>query len=239
MQVGAMAALALAGAAPAKGDLTATYRAHDGGMNMAIRVEVSANGDIRADLNVPGLTMIRKAGRSYFITHGESGPLVEDLEDMGAVLQEEMQRSDPHFCDKFRTPESAATLKPAGTVTIAGFRGEAYALVPRAGGRPDLVISRDPALAALGGALAAQFRLSKMILGECASRMPMMGQMDALLESGTALQLGATILEKVEPGPIDPARFDLPAPPATREQVRETMMRKQGPVVTLAPRGTK
>jgi hypothetical protein len=59
----------------------------------------------------------------------------------------------------------------------------------------------------------------------------MLAQMQALLDSGAPLQFGPARLDTVETGPIDPARFALPAAPATREQVRALMNRQRSNVV--------
>jgi hypothetical protein len=235
MRIWAIAALVAAGPAAAQTDLTATYRA-TGGMEMVMRVEVAANGDLRGDMSGPGLYMIKKAGRTYFVMPGPQGPLVEDFEDLAAVMQEEIAKTQPHLCDEISKIDNPMQLKPAGTVTIAGYRGEAYSMSTRPDSRPDLVISRDPALAPLRAAMAAQFRLSGTAMGACSPNVRMFRQMQDLLESGAPLALGPMRLEKVETGPIDPARFVLPAPPATREQIRESMTQKKGPVVTLQPR---
>jgi hypothetical protein len=233
MKIWTFLALAAAGAAaPARADITATYVADGPGMVLEMKVEIAAGGDLRADMNVPGLYMIKREGRSYFVITGPSGPIVQDFEDMGAVVREELSRTQPDLCDQFDGAGSSFKLVPRGTVTIAGRTGEAYAPA----GHPqhtEMVISRDPALAPLGEAMAAQFRASTIVMGECVARTPMFVQMLALLESGAPLQFGPMHLATVTTGPVDPARFVLPAAPASREEVRALMIRNSGRRVTV------
>jgi len=233
MRIWFLVALAAAGAAPASGDLTVTYVPVDAGFDMKMKVEVAANGDLRADMSVPGLYMVKHDGHIYFVMPGAAGPIVADIADMGAVMQEEMNKSAPNFCADLSREPSSYRLVSRGTVTIAGRTGEAYGPEGREGSRPDVVISRDPALAPLGAAMAAQFRASMAMMGGCASTIPMFVQMQALLDSGAPLEFGPVRLETVQAGPVDPTRFALPAPPATRDQVRALMVRRNGSPVRI------
>ena len=210
-------------------DLTATYRAPA----MSMRIEIAANGDIRGEMSVPGMYLIRHAGRSYLVMQRPEGPLVEDVEDVAAVMQEEMKTLDPHFCDHV-ADGATGTLAPRGKATVAGYEGEAYGFADRPNAPAEIVISRSPELAPLAAAMATQFRMSTAMMGGCAPRIAPLRQMQALLDNGAPLQIGPMRLEKVETGPVDPAPFVLPAAPATREQVRSSM--KKGPTVTLEPR---
>lgn len=232
-------AAAAALAAPADADVTATYKPAVAGLDMRMRVEIASNGDLRADMNFPSLFLIRRGGRTYFIQSLPSGPLVADFDDLVAVMQEEMKRMDPQVCETIRSAPPPAKLVDQGPVTIAGRSGEAYGSEGRPpGSRPVLVLSRDPALAPLGAAIAAQFRASAALLGDCGPGVPMFGQMQDLLDAGTPLQFAGMELEKVETGPVDPARFALPAPPATRDQVRERMRLNKDKPVTIQPRSS-
>jgi hypothetical protein len=233
MKVWTFLALAAAGATPAQADLTATYVAVNPGMNFKMKVEVAANGDLRADVSNPGLYLIRRQGHSYFVVADPAGPVVEDTADVGAVMQEQLAKLDPHFCDAFT--HMATKLVSRGATTLAGRTGEAFAIEGRPAAPPQVVISHDPALAPLGAAMAAQFRESSALMGQCWSSVPMIAQMQALLDSGAPLQFGPAQLDTVETGPIDPAHFMLPAAPATREQVRALMSRPRN-TVTVQPR---
>lgn len=236
MRIWPFLALAAAGAAPAHAQLTATYVSKHGGTEMNVKMEIAANGDIRADMNVPGLYLLKREGRTYFIMPDAAGPVVADVADMGAVIQEQMNKADANLCAGLaRTPPSPR-LVSRGMVTVAGRTGEAYAQEGRSGSAADVVISRDPALAPLGAAMAAQFRTSLALLGECASTVPLFVQMQALLDSGAPLEFGPIRLDTVQAGPIDPARFVLPAAIATRDQVRALMARTNGPAVRVEVR---
>src|SRR3954462_3714320 len=134
--------LALAAvAAPARADLTATYVLGSlDGTDQTMKMEVATNGDIRADMNFPGLYMITRDGRSYFVAPGSTGPLVEDFEDLGAVMKEELGKKELQFCAHVAQGASSARLVPRETMTVAGRTGEAYGLENRADARPYLVI---------------------------------------------------------------------------------------------------
>lgn len=236
MRLWPLLAIAAVAAAPAHADLTATYVAVNGTLDFKMKVEVAANGDLRTDMFVAGPYMIKREGRVYFVAPNPAAPVVQDVEDVGAVMQEELGRMNRHFCDDLQRAPAFPSMVSRGTVTIAGRAGEAYGHDRHAGSRPEVVISRDPALAPLGAAMAAQFRLSMTMMGPCASKVPMFAQMQALLDSGAPLQFGPMRLDTVETGPIDPARFVLPAAPETREQVRARMVGKSRPTVTIHPR---
>ena len=229
-----MAFAGAAAAAPAQADITAVYVADGPGMALEMKIEVAEGGNLRGDMNIPGVYLIRRDGRNYFIAATPTGPLVQDVEDVGAVMQEELSRMSPSPCDRIPEAKTSARLVPLGLATIAGRTGEAYGNPDRRQ-RPEVVISRDPALALLGAAMAAQFRASTTVMGQCLARVPMFAEMQALLDSGAPLQFGPMHLETVETGPIDPARFVLPAAPATREEIRVLMKHKSGPAVTIAP----
>ncbi|HEV2865040.1 MAG TPA: hypothetical protein VGX37_00855 [Allosphingosinicella sp.] len=219
--------LAAAGAAPAHADLTATYVAVNPEMDFTMKVEVAANGDLRADSDMPGVYLVKHGGSTYFVFPDQGGPAVIDLEDAVTLLEEELSRIDPDFCEGAAQAGSALTLRPRGTVTVGGRIGEAYATAGRPASRPDVVISRDPSLAPIGAAMAAQYRVSMTLMRQCPSAVPMFTQMQELLDSGAPLQIGPMRLDRIDTAAIDPARFLLPAAPATREEARALMTRNR------------
>jgi hypothetical protein len=235
MKIRAFLALAAIASTPAHADLTATYVAINPGVHLTIKAEVAANGDLRAEMNNPGLYLIERQGHSYFVVPDPAGSVVEDTADVDAVMREQLAKLDAHFCDQI-AKMPAGKLVSRGAMTVSGRTGEAYAMESRPASGPDVVISHDPALAPLGAAMAAQFRQSATLMGPCWASAPMVAQMQALLESGAPLQFGPMRLDTVETGPIDPARFVLPAAPATRDQVRALMNRPRSSVVTTLPR---
>jgi hypothetical protein len=247
-------AFALCAAAPtvALADITATYRA-EGGLDMSMKVQLADNGDMRVDMEMKidrdagagmspsagwtAMSMIARGGRTYYVLQRPEGTIVNDVEDVSAVIQEEMAKAEIDMCKEAAAGGAPPKLRPMGTVTVAGRAGEAYGTGIRMAGDADLVISRDPALAPLGAAMAAQFRASSTAMGPCP--LPGTAEMQAIFESETPLKLGPMRLETVEFGPIDPARFVLPAAPSTREEVRAEMARKSGSSVTVEIRPPK
>jgi hypothetical protein len=236
MRIWLFFALAAAGAAPAHAQLTASYVSKGGGTEMNVKLEIAPNGDIRADMGAPGLYLVKREGRTYFIMPDSAGPVVADVADMGAVIQEQMNKAGANLCAGLAKAPPSERLVSRGTVTVVGRTGEAYAREGRSGSAPDVVISRDPALAPLGVAMAAQFRTSLALLGECAAAVPLFVQMQGLLDGGAPLEFGPIRLDTVQAGPVDAARFVLPAATATRDQVRALMARKDGPAVRVEVR---
>ena len=112
-------------------------------------------------------------------------------------------------------------LVPRGSVTIGGYRGEAYHIGIEGATAPTpwLVVSRDPAIAALGLPLrrhidsaALQLRLSGQGVPPATRRIR------ELLEGGTALLFLGFALQNVESRDIAPERFALPAEPVSYEE---------------------
>lgn len=235
MKIWPFLALAAGAGAPAQADITAIYLNDDRESGVEMKVEIAANGDLRTDSDGSGRYLIRRGGRIYFVEQSPQGPIVEDFADVVAVIQEELGKMGPNVCDRLQAGSPKSRLVSRGRVTIAGRIGEAYAPEGREGSPPRVVISRDPALAPLGTALAAHFRMSMALMGRCASKVPMVAQTEALLDSGAPLVLGPVRLGSVETKAIDPARFVLPAEPETREEVRARMFGKVAEDVTEQP----
>jgi hypothetical protein len=233
MRLWTFLAFAVGAAASAQADITATYLNDDRESGVEMRVEIAANGNLRTDdPDLPGRYLIRRGGRVYMVEQDPQGAVVEDLSDVVAVIQDELSKMGPQVCDRLQSSTPKIRLVSRGPVTIAGRSGEAYVPEGREGAEPHVVISRDPALAPLGAAMAAQLEMTIALLGRCASQVTNVAQMRALLAGGAPLMLGLVRLGSVETGPIDPARFVLPAEPATREEVRARMF---GKIVSAVP----
>ncbi|HEX8240921.1 MAG TPA: hypothetical protein VF574_14395 [Allosphingosinicella sp.] len=229
--------LAAGAGAPAQADITATYLNDERESGFEMKVQIAANGDLRADdPDLPGRYMIRRGGRVYFVEQDPRGKVVEDFVDVVAVIDEELSKLDPRVCDRLQASNSRSKLVSRGPVTIAGRSGEAFGPEGREGSPAQIVISRDPALVPLGTAMAAQFRMSLALMGRCAPDVPMYAQMQALLESGAPLIFGPVRLGSVETKAIDPARFALPAEPATREEIRARLFGEAGPAAAPSVR---
>lgn len=86
---------------------------------------------------------------------------------------------------------------------------------------PVVVISDDPNLALLGKAMSKQFGTSLTLMRGLLGNVPdVFTEMDALLQTGAPLSYAGMDLVSVNHAPIDPERFELPAPPQTVEQIR-------------------
>lgn len=84
-----------------------------------------------------------------------------------------------------------------------------------------VVISDDPELAQLGKAMSKQFGASLTLMTGMIGNTPdMFTKMDKLLQSGAPLSFAGMELLSVNHAPIDPKRFELPAPPQTLDQIR-------------------
>lgn len=93
--------------------------------------------------------------------------------------------------------------------------------VERAMAAAVVVISDDPRLAQVGKAMSKQFGTSLALMTGVIGRAPdMFTEMHKLLQSGAPLSFAGMELKSVNHAPIDPKRFELPAPPQTLDQIR-------------------
>lgn len=107
--------------------------------------------------------------------------------------------------------------------------------VERAMAAAVVVISDDPRLAQLGKAMSKQFGTSLMLMtGVIGTAPDMFTDMHKLLQSGAPLSFAGMELESVNRAPIDPKRFELPAPPQTLDQIR-ARLRPLPPPPTAQP----
>ena len=109
--------------------------------------------------------------------------------------------------------------------SVAGYRGEAYYLtLPQIGGlspAPILVISHDPALAALSRPMIMQMDLSIATYRISGNRIPpvFVSVRDTVSDGAPITFLGFE-MQPLDRRPIDPALLRLPAPPVTLEELR-------------------
>ncbi|TMJ13298.1 MAG: hypothetical protein E6G94_12180 [Alphaproteobacteria bacterium] len=225
IRVRLLALLLLAWGSPALADMTATYVAQKVAMKMTI--EIASNGDVRGGTSSPTAYFIVHDGHAYVIQASFDGPVVMRMEDMAAVMTEQMKRMMPNLpADAAKNmPEWKLVKGPA--VTIRGRQGVAYYM----GGLPKnsptespmLVISTDPALAPLAAAMEHQFAMSTGMMGQMLGGSNPMSGLEAVLKTGAPLVLTGMELDSVTTDPIPPSRFALPAEPATIEVVRKTL----------------
>jgi len=200
---------------PAMAGIRATYSAP---MSAPMVIEIADNGDINADLGEWRLVVI--ADRAFIVQDRLTGPLVSRVEDLAALL--------PAASGAAR---SASARGPAvvqrGTAEVNGRSGQAYVFA-RASGQdaeiPAAVISNDPALHVLGGAMRRVFE-AEALYGSIYWGWPPetasgAGELLALLERGAPLRYGNRALRTIEQVPIESTRFALPAEPETAEALR-------------------
>lgn len=216
------AAVAVA-ATPSLTDLTATYTAASG--NGSIKVEVARNGDSRVEIGTAALTFLHRDGHTYmWVARSGEPPKVIDVADLKATVRDSYAKSGTDLCTPFAQTTLGAKLVQEGTATVQGRTGDAWFRQMAAGespARPELVISHDPDLAPIGVALAEEYRASTGMMPDCPFFRAMTEPMEAVLASGTPVALSGIELTAVDAGPIDPKRFELPAPPVSVEELRK------------------
>jgi len=229
-----LALTAAVAATPARAGMTAVY-ASPGTKTAAIRVEIADDGRQRMEFGDGMFSLIRRDGHTYVVLGPSADLLVADIEDLRAVTRESAAKRDAAACAAFRPLAAEMKLVQRGTATIGGRSGDAWFRQNSNGTTPttpDLVISHDPALAPLGAAVAEGFRASIGMLPECPAFTEAMAPMQGALATGTPIAMQGVELLSLDSGAIDPDRFDLPATPRTRTQLRQGP--KPGtPLVTL------
>jgi hypothetical protein len=206
---------ALGFAAPAHADLTGTYR-HTASRRI-VTVEVADNGDSRFEIGGEMWRLIHRGGIDYAVYRLPGGPLVARIDDLQQFAAE---RGGPAP----RLAISDMTLVERGETTIGRYSGRAYYLRLPDGlpSRPQMVISRDPALAAIGAAWVRQIEFSIAMLRARGAAVPdAILRIREVLATGAPVLYGGHVLESVDSRAIAPDRFVLPAEPVTLEQLRE------------------
>jgi len=230
--------LALTGlflATPALADTIAVYSAQGGMMTMT--VEIAADGDLRVTMGGEMIEAMKQKmpeldptqiggivhdGENYMMQPGPDGKIVViRMRDAAVVMKEFM---DAHKADLPVPPAEALQgpkLVERGTATINGRTGKAF-YFEEGKGAPVTVVSADPDLAELGAAMRRQFATSMQMMGS--TGFPMTGNsMDAVLAQGAPIAFAGMELQTVKHDAVSPARFTLPAEPASLDQVRILM----------------
>jgi hypothetical protein len=203
--------------AAARADMKATYlhpRRFD-----TVTVEVAGNGDSRLQFSGQIWRLQIVGGENYVIYERPQGPRVVRLADLQQLFLE-LRPALPN-------PPSLSGLRlvQRGTASFAGHRGTAFFFQAPAMAElspyPMLVVSADPALAPLGRPIALQMDFAILSYGLAGTVIPpIFVAMREALGSGTPLSFFGLDLQSIERPPIDPARFRLPAPPVTMEELR-------------------
>jgi hypothetical protein len=194
-------------------DLTARY----GGSlpEDHITVEISGTGHVRVQKDLDEYHLI-VGDDSYQVEPSEDGFRVIRLADVLAILSE-ATNGDFERLREF----PAETLRQGGQVQVGTWTGTAYFEEGRP--EPVLVISHDPSLAALGAAVAADFRATPQLVAY-GIRPEIAQPVQRLLDTGAPLVIMGAQLQSVSTAPVDVSRFRLPAEPETKESIRRSML---------------
>lgn len=210
---------------PAFADLTANYV----GLNNAItmKIEIASNGDVRGETSNPNSYFITHEGHGYLIQASFNGPAVMRVEDVSAVMAEQMKRLMPKMPADAAKNFPAFDLAKGSVVTIRGRPGVAYYMGTQASHapteKPTVVISTDPALAPLGAAMEHQFEMSMAAMGQMFGDANPFAGVLAVLKLGAPLVFTGMELDSISYDPIPASRFSLPAEPLTIDGVRQNM----------------
>ena len=215
--------LLIGASSPALADLTAKYAKP--GTAFMMTVEIASNGDLRGDAGQPGQSFLTRDGHDYFLKATPTGTAVMRIEDMGTVIAEQMAKLDPQLRAQMQRYAPVIKLVEKGTMMINGRIGAAYFMQADNGTlapTPWVVISKDPALASLGSAMAHQFAMSFATMPATAGT-ARSANMLAVLMTGTPISFAGVELQSVDLAPIPTSHFDLPAKPKSLDEVRQLM----------------
>jgi hypothetical protein len=213
------AALALL-PAPALADVTARYAI---GKDV-LSIEADDGGDWRVDL--PGqFTLIHRGAIDYVVIKQGSETLVFKLEDLVEVIKPELLgRTSGDKADEFGRAKFVLTR--GDDVEVAGHKGASWNLRledPQPKGRSlDVVTSKDPALAPIGGVfLAIQRHVAVLAADHFTPESNFLALVGKVVESGTPLRMAPLIeLKSVDSAAIDAKRFELPGPVIDSEMLK-------------------
>jgi hypothetical protein len=211
-----IAVSALLCAAPARADVTARYVADQGGAPL-MTIEVNDKGDARVSMGSREAALTID-GVSYVLAADLAGAYAVRQDDWVAVQGEGAPARLPD-----RT-KAAFDIVAGGTETVNGRTGTLWSIRPHgmprtAGTLADIVISTDPALAAIGRAYAARIAASTNASGETGNVADFDSKILAILAKGTMIRLPRAMrLDSVDNAPVPASQFALPGPLLTRAQ---------------------
>lgn len=227
-------------ASPALADTTAVYAfPNDAAI---VTVEIASGGNMRITVggkvieearqklptaqqgDVDRYGLIVRDGEGYVVQPGRDGSLVVARQgDMDRAIREilEERQNVPPSEDE----PSGEPFVEQGTVTVGGRTGRAfYRDADRA--TPAVVVAADPDLAELAAAMQRQY--SSRARGIGVVGLPRVtGPMRAALAQGAPIAMGGMQLRSVKHDPIPAARFALPQPPRTLDQLRAMVAPKK------------
>lgn len=237
-------------ASRATADTTAVYSAKSKSFPLTMTVEIADNGNVRYQMSTGRTYGLVLGGVDYIVELGAKGPVVDRADDLMTAQKEAMAAFMPSL--QHHDTSAGPQLVAMGKTTIHGRTGQAYgyrkgttatsaiSINPDPGkittkeatkseiesvtATPVVVVSDDPQLAALGKVMANQLSKSiAMLSGMIGGTPEIADEMQAILKTGAPISFAGMELQSVNHAPIDPKRFELPAPPETLDQIRERM----------------
>ena len=212
--------------APALADVTLQY-GPVGNSNQLVTIEADAAGNVRSEAG-PGQVMLMRAdGQAYLAVPGDEEEFVR-LDDYVAVLDAH-RRAHPN--PRIQPPRPAHyVLEPRGEEQVGQWRGLRFVLAP-AGPHDamldhEVVISTDPVLAEAARAAARFFTTQgRMASAAFGPDSPEHARLAADMYSrGLPLRVSIIYrLESIGNAPIPAARFAIPAPLLSREELAERL----------------
>jgi hypothetical protein len=202
---------------PAQAGQTAHYRNREDGSTMVIEVE---GGNSRLQVSNRNWYVLTTGGETYGVYDLPSGFTVMRLADLQRIFEERrlilpVPQADP-----------SVQIVARGRTSVGGQSGLAYHLRIGRGisPMPFLVVSNAPALAPLGPPFTRQLDLGIMLARLQGQTVPpIFVRARELIGTGTALIVAGFVLERIDPAPIDAARFVVPAEPLPLEQMRRNI----------------
>jgi hypothetical protein len=229
---------------PAFADVAARYETteEDPFIDMEMTFETDDAGDVRLQMAGQASYYLLSDGEAFVVSRGSTGPTVVLVSDLLTVQSEILQRMGvSDRLGQISDPDPSLEFHETGPETVGLWQGTGYSLGPPTSGSPahaSLVLSEDPRLAPLGQAMAALQKETTSGMGQFTALFAQFGSAyEELLSKGTPVRWLQLELTDISFEPIDPARFALPAPPITIDQLRAESA-PLPPPPTLPPRGS-
>jgi hypothetical protein len=198
---------------PALADIRADYV--EVGGSRSLRVEVADNGDMRFTGEDGNYTLFRN-GAVYEVHPGPETPIVVTSEVVAYRTREDFRTGRAStMVERGSEPEGPIVFMPGEVVTAAGNDGVRYGVSGNR--RTPVILSTEPVLLPLGKAMASYFHAIDFMNADEGTDM---GNLPALLADHAVLGFWEMRLVRVDFGPIDPARFRLPAAPLTLAAIK-------------------
>lgn len=217
----ALAAVALAcmaGCTAEPQDLTARFMREDA---PPLVVRAAANGDARVDAGET--VFLRKGAMDYVVLRDARGAFVAKIDDALAVFAADSMPPSPGAQPQY-------ALSEGSTEMVAGAEGRIWRGHPKQ--VPSLtsfegVVSTDPALAALGRALAMQSRFAIRRNSATTGGIGSFEQaMLDLFAKGAVLRLNRALrLDRIERTPLAATMFEVPQPVLARADLASRLAR--------------